>query len=141
MSEFCTLVLFIIGSLVSIFSPDIRSRIASISFKVSFPSEEKKNRRIKKRIELLEELSTSQTAMLAYFASQTFLTIIFLAVVIFFGFMMLLRVHALFSVIAFVIFWSWFLVVVGTPFDVAVQLRRPEETIKRLRSEIKRPDM
>ena len=141
MSEFeiglyISVVLFILGSLVSIFSPDIRARISNISFKVSFPSKEKKNQRIQKRIELLEELSASHSAMLAYFASQVFLAIIFLAVVIFFGFMMVLRVHALLSALSFLAFWSWFLIVVGTPFDVAVQLRKPAETIKRLRGEV-----
>ena len=89
-----------------------------------------------KRIELLEELSSSSTAMLAYFASQAFLAIIFLAVVLFFGFMMVLRVHALLSALSFLGFWGWFLIVVGAPFDVAVQLRKPVKTIERLRGEI-----
>lgn len=122
---------------LGIFSPDTREWIIRKYRGFKSKSDASYNTKVQKRIDLIAELSASQSKAIAFFFGQIFLLVVFFAVVFFFAVMLILKSHALLSAIAFFIFWGWFLIVAAHPFDVATQLRNPEKSIQRLKDQLR----
>jgi multisubunit Na+/H+ antiporter MnhE subunit len=72
-------------------------------------------------------------AEIAFFANHMFMAILVSAVLLLVLSFMVAGFQPATSAIVFVLYWCWLLVIIKTPFDVALQLKDPEASIAHLR--------
>jgi hypothetical protein len=128
-----SILFFVLG----IFSQDARAWVIGRYRGIKSRNDASYNAKVQKRIDLIVELSASQSKMLAFFFGQAFMLAVFFLVVFFFAVMLILKANALLPAVAFFIFWGWFLIVAAYPFDLATQLRNPERSIQRLKDQLR----
>lgn len=90
----------------------------------------KYNARIQKRIDLIVDLANSSSKSQAYFFSNLLLLSTYFVVLFFFAVMLILRALPLLSVFGFLGTWSFLLIQITEPLDVAIRLRNPEKSIE-----------
>lgn len=129
----------IVGSLVSIFSDDIRTWLIDKLERFRARNNESYNRKLDIKIALITDLSNSAVAAIGYAASGLFLVLLLLTLMIFFGFLLILKGDPLLTGIGFLLFWFWALIFAAYHVDICILLRNPQLAIQNL--ENKRRDM
>ena len=132
------LMTFMMGVLVSIFSPDLRGWLLEV---VSRPSRALTSRRLKameRRVDLLKRMQSSPILILGFFASYLFIALMLLSVMVVMTALLVVTVGISKLLVSMVLalFWAWFIRIINTPMDVSLQLNDPAAAINKLEEKI-----
>ena len=132
------LMTFMMGVLVSIFSPDLRGWLLEV---VSRPSRALTSRRLKameRRVDLLKRMQSSPILIQGFFASYLFIALMLLSVMVVMTALLVVTVGISKLLISMVLalFWAWFIRIINTPMDVSLQLNDPAAAINKLEEKI-----
>ena len=121
------LMTFMMGVLVSIFSPDLRGWLLEV---VSRPSRALTSRRLKameRRVDLLKRMQSSPILIQGFFASYLFIALMLLSVMVVMTALLVVTVGISKLLVSMVLalFWAWFIRIINTPMDVSLQLNDP----------------
>ena len=128
------LMTFMMGVLVSIFSPDLRGWLLEV---VSRPSRALTSRRLKameRRVDLLKRMQSSPILIQGFFASYLFIALMLLSVMVVMTALLVVTVGISKLLVSMVLalFWAWFIRIINTPMDVSLQLNDPAAAINKL---------
>ena len=128
------LMTFMMGVLVSIFSPDLRGWLLEV---VSRPSRALTSRRLKateRRVDLLKRMQSSPILIQGIFASYLFIALMLLSVMVVMTALLVVTVGISKLWVSMVLahFWAWFIRIINTPMDVSLQLNDPAAAINKL---------
>ena len=128
------LMTFMMGVLVSIFSPDLRGWLLEV---VSRPSRALTSRRLKateRRVDLLKRMQSSPILIQGIFASYLFIALMLLSVMVVMTALLVVTVGISKLLVSMVLahFWAWFIRIINTPMDVSLQLNDPAAAINKL---------
>jgi ABC-type multidrug transport system permease subunit len=126
------IIALVVGSLISIFSTDLRSWLIDSYVSIRANNNESYNRKIDEKIQLLKDLSGNAISAISFAATGLFLVLFLLALMIFFGFVLMLKAEPILSLACFFAFWIWSLMFAAYHVDVFTLLRNPERSIERL---------
>ena len=129
---------FMMGVLVSIFSPDLRGWLLEV---VSRPSRALTSRRLKateRRVDLLKRMQSSPILIQGFFASYLFIALMLLSVMVVMTALLVVTVGISKLLVSMVLalFWAWFIRIINTPMDVSLQLNDPAAAINKLEEKI-----
>ena len=132
------LMTFMMGVLVSIFSPDLRGWVLEV---VSRPSRALTSRRLKameRRVDLLKRMQSSPILIQGFFASYLFIALMLLSVMVVMTALLVVTVGISKLLVSMVLalFWAWFIRIINTPMDVSLQLNDPAAAINKLEEKI-----
>ena len=132
------LMTFMMGVLVSIFSPDLRGWLLEV---VSRPSRALTSRRLKameRRVDLLKRMQSSPILIQGFFASYLFIALMLLSVMVVMTALLVVTVGISKLLVSMVLalFWAWFIRIINTPMDVSLQLNDPAAAINKLEENI-----
>ena len=132
------LMTFMMGVLVSIFSPDLRGWLLEV---VSRPSRALTSRRLKameRRVDLLKRMQSSPILIQGFFASYLFIAFMLLSVMVVMTALLVVTVGISKLLVSMVLalFWAWFIRIINTPMDVSLQLNDPAAAINKLEEKI-----
>ena len=132
------LMTFMMGVLVSIFSPDLRGWLLEV---VSRPSRALTSRRLKameRRVDLLKRMQSSPILIQGFFASYLFIALMLLSVMVVMTALLVVTVGISKLLVSMVLalFWAWFIRIINTPMDVSLQLNDPAAAINKLEERI-----
>ncbi|HOP89328.1 MAG TPA: hypothetical protein PLF19_03815 [Ottowia sp.] len=132
------LMTFMMGVLVSIFSPDLRGWLLEV---VSRPSRALTSRRLKameRRVDLLKRMQSSPILIQGFFASYLFIALMLLSVMVVMTALLVVTVGISKLLVSMVLalFWAWFIRIINTPMDVSLQLNDPAAAINKLEEKI-----
>ena len=132
------LMTFMMGVLVSIFSPDLRGWLLEV---VSRPSRALTSRRLKameRRVDLLKRMQSSPILIQGFFASYLFIALMLLSVMVVMTALLVVTVGISNLLVSMVLalFWAWFIRIINTPMDVSLQLNDPAAAINKLEEKI-----
>ena len=132
------LMTFMMGVLVSIFSPDLRGWLLEV---VSRPSRALTSRRLKameRRVDLLKRMQSSPILIQGFFASYLFIALMLLSVMVVMTALLVVTVGISKLLVSMVLalFWAWFIRIINTPMDVSLQLNDPATAINKLEEKI-----
>ena len=132
------LMTFMMGVLVSIFSPDLRGWLLGV---VSRPSRALTSRRLKameRRVDLLKRMQSSPILIQGFFASYLFIALMLLSVMVVMTALLVVTVGISKLLVSMVLalFWAWFIRIINTPMDVSLQLNDPAAAINKLEEKI-----
>ncbi len=132
------LMTFMMGVLVSIFSPDLRGWLLEV---VSRPSRALTSRRLKameRRVDLLKRMQSSPILIQGFFASYLFIALMLLSVMVVLTALLVVTVGISKLLVSMVLalFWAWFIRIINTPMDVSLQLNDPAAAINKLEEKI-----
>jgi hypothetical protein len=126
------IIALVVGSLVSVFSTDIRSWLIDRYVSIRANNNESYNRKIDEKIKLLSDLSGNAVSAISFAATGLFLVRFLLTLMIFFGFALMLKAEPLLSSACFFAFWVWSLMFAAYHVDIFMLLRNSEKSIQRL---------
>ena len=132
------LMTFMMGVLVSIFSPDLRGWLLEV---VSRPSRALTSRRLKameRRVDLLKRMQSSPILIQGFFASYLFIALMLLSVMVVMTALLVVTVGISKLLVSMVLalFWAWFIRIINTPMDVSLQPNDPAAAINKLEEKI-----
>ena len=132
------LMTFMMGVLVSIFSPDLRGWLLEV---VSRPSRALTSRRLKameRRVDLLKRMQSSPILIQGFFASYLFIALMLLSVMVVMTALLVVTVGISKLLVSMVLalFWAWFIRIINTPMDVSLQLNDTAAAINKLEEKI-----
>ena len=132
------LMTFMMGVLVSIFSPELRGWLLEV---VSRPSRALTSRRLKameRRVDLLKRMQSSPILIQGFFASYLFIALMLLSVMVVMTALLVVTVGISKLLVSMVLalFWAWFIRIINTPMDVSLQLNDPAAAINKLEEKI-----
>lgn len=132
------LMTFMMGVLVSIFSPDLRGWLLEV---VSRPSRALTSRRLKameRRVDLLKRMQSSPILIQGFFASYLFIALMLLSVMVVMTALLVVTVGISKLLVSMVLalFWALFIRIINTPMDVSLQLNDPAAAINKLEEKI-----
>ena len=132
------LMTFMMGVLVSIFSPDLRGWLLEV---VSRPTRALTSRRLKameRRVDLLKRMQSSPILIQGFFASYLFIALMLLSVMVVMTALLVVTVGISKLLVSMVLalFWAWFIRIINTPMDVSLQLNDPAAAINKLEEKI-----
>ena len=132
------LMTFMMGVLVSIFSPDLRGWLLEV---VSRPSRALTSRRLKameRRVDLPKRMQSSPILIQGFFASYLFIALMLLSVMVVMTALLVVTVGISKLLVSMVLalFWAWFIRIINTPMDVSLQLNDPAAAINKLEEKI-----